>query len=126
MGDQYIYLVDKETWDWIHSPEPDWSKLKGARPEHAHHAGYELVGIPVSVRARLEKLHVKERDYRDKSPFPGVFLSKTDYVNTRALNAPKAIVGGKESPQFSSLSEVMKYIKKHGIKVVGEYQGEIC
>lgn len=98
-GDTYVTLVDKETWDWIGHP-------KSTIP-------------PAVFAAYLEK---RREDGEEGNDLP--VITSGSSVNDAAL----AVAGykiGKQRAEFINVSSATKFIAKHNIEIVAEWNGYI-
>lgn len=98
-GDTDIKLVEKDVWDWI----------MGAKPKQK---------VPKSVLDKLREHQMREGYEEFEEPY----ITPGSPVNDAALYAPAAIVDGKDC-QFFSVSEYTKFVKKHDIDIVDDFEG---
>lgn len=111
-GDDQKKLVDKETWDWINSPRPNFGDTNSF---------YELDTIPASTRERLVKQH-DENKWEGDGDFDGVMVTTGSCENDRALAAPGIEIDGEEA-SFYSYKELRTFCKKHDVEIVDEFSG---
>ncbi len=104
-GDTQVTLVTKEIWDWVMSP----------------------LGRPVP-----QDVIDYHYEYDDPDDDPGwePIIAETNgkpngcTVNDAALNAPGAKVAG-ERATFIRMSDFSKFVRKHNIDIVEEWDGYI-
>lgn len=94
-GDRYYFLVGKASFNWINSPRPDFSQTSCVQET-----------IPAEVLAECTTLIDPVAD-----------ITRGSWDNDRAL----FLMAGFE--QYDSVTKLMKACGKHGITIVGEYDG---
>jgi len=102
-GEVTSKFVDKETWDWIHSPPPDFKGMSSA-PDM----------VPDAVK--------NNSNWGWSNVEAGLFIVTTgSWENDRAIQAP----GAEGTKEFYDLSQTpaQEYVKKHGIEIVEVYDG---
>jgi hypothetical protein len=92
-GDIEVKLVDKETWDWINKPNDP---------------------CPPAVLERIRE----EQD--DPECVPNITIGSPD--NDAALWSPAVKIDGIEA-SFDSVSDAIRFIRKHDIEIEDDYEG---
>lgn len=105
-GEKTIKFIDKETWDWIHSPCPKFTQG----------SAYDVV--PMNVLNRI-KANCPDDDYGPNDD--SVLITIGSYENNRAIYAP-SITGW---PVFCGylISPAKQWANNNNIRVLGFYDG---
>lgn len=102
-GDTNIKIIDKETFDWIHTDS------QAGRV--GNESGWIDKACPSSIKNRLE-----DKDYP--------YITIGSMHNDRALAAP-AIKHENEELSYYDMTEFMNGVKKHNIQIVESFEGYI-
>lgn len=115
MGDVDLRLVDKETWDWIHLPHPNFPDGKYSMDDPV---------VPDVVKQNLFKAcFSKDRFDDEPARWEDVTINVTtgSCENDRMLQAYGYV--GDTQCQFFSIKELNKFVKENGIEIVDEIEG---
>ncbi len=92
-GDTFIHLIDKESWDWMHSP---------------------FKPCPQAILDR----YMEANDEPGWTPN----ITSGSAVNDAALQIPAVKVDG-EDAEFFSIKEVLAFVREHDIEIIDEWDG---
>lgn len=119
-GDIDLRLVDKETWEWIHSDLPDFPKDE-----------YDMVdpSTPDNVKKGIFRA-CYQADVERGGGFPDdpkKWEDVTVHVSTGSGDNDRMLASfcflGDISLQFFSVSELNKFVKEHNVEIVEETEG---
>ncbi len=106
-GDTEVKLVDKEIWDWFHSP----------RPPFADDAYFDELPIaPRRVREAILKLNPDEQE---------LGVTSGSWENDRMLRCPDEACLYHEYGDTSSIRAAERWAKKNNYRIVEREEGSI-
>ena len=108
-GDTDYKIVDKETWDWIHSND------MGQPANHDSKKDY----IWVDQLVPKSQLELMKKEYGKDDFEPEISIGS--WSNDRAIFARSV----KPYSTYSSVKSVMNALQKNGDELVDEYEGSL-
>lgn len=115
-GDINIKIVDTMTYNWITNND------LGRAPDTDKYS-WDDKTCPVEIK---RKIWEEQSGHYNKCSFEEfkINISSGSYNNDRALMAPVITINDEEG-FFWEITKAMKFINKHNLEVLGEYQGYI-
>lgn len=108
-GDTHVKVVDKEIWDWFHSPRPAFKP--------GEYCFDELQIAPEKVRAAVIK---EAGDAPDEAE---IGVTSGSWENDRMVICPSDACLFEEYGDTSSIQTAIKWAKTNGYKIVEREEG---